>query len=85
MVDSGLPKTILSQSGFRVVPELFSEHNPELYRVVYNNRKGEGAFSGPEQWQNRAVNWLLVDSCSLGWERGPTRAPHPTAEWDCCS
>ena len=36
------PKTILSQSGFRVVPELFSECNPELYRVVYNNREGEG-------------------------------------------
>ena len=44
------PKTILSQSGFRVVHELFSEYNPELYRVVYNNRDGEGAFSGPEQW-----------------------------------
>ena len=28
------PKTILSQSGFRVVPELFSEYNPELYRIV---------------------------------------------------
>ena len=76
------PKTILSQSGFRVVPELFSECNPELYRVVYNNREGEGAFSGPEQWQNRAVNWLLADSCSLVWERGPTRVPQPTAEWD---
>lgn len=37
------------------------------------NWEGKGAFSGTDQWQNRTVNWLLIDSCSLVGEEKPNR------------
>ena len=52
-----------------------AQSRTRLKRLSSSSREEEGALSGTDQWQNRAVNWLLVDSCSLGWEEGPTGMP----------
>lgn len=40
-----------------------------------DNREGEGTFSGLTNGRRGPVNWLLGNSCSRAWEKGPTRLP----------